>query len=44
MKAINFNMDIGDAWKHVKWPAHTESITALAYVYLVIYVTYVMAH
>jgi hypothetical protein len=42
--AINFNMDIGDAWEHADWPSYPENMTALAYRFGIIYVVYEMTH
>lgn len=44
MVAINFNMDIGDAWEHADWPEYPEAMTALAYRFGVNYVIYAMTH
>jgi hypothetical protein len=44
MVAINFNMDIGDAWEHADHPNYPEPITALAYRFGVNYVIYAMTH
>lgn len=29
--AVNFNMDVGDAWEHADMPEYPEKMTALAY-------------
>lgn len=29
--AINYNMDVGDAWEHADWPQYPEAMTSLAY-------------
>jgi len=42
--AINFNMDLGDAWEHADDPYYPEPMTALAYRYGVNYVVYAMTH
>lgn len=42
--AINFNMDMGDAWEHADDPVYPEPMTALAYRYAVNYVIYAMTH
>lgn len=42
--AINFNMDMGDAWEHADDPTYPEPMTALAYRYGVNYVIYSMTH
>ena len=44
MVAINFNMDIGDAWEHADWPDYPEKMTALAYRFGINYVVYAMTH
>lgn len=44
MVAINFNMDIGDAWEHADHPDYPEPMTALAYRFGVNYVIYAMTH
>ena len=42
--AINFNMDLGDAWEHADTPAYPEPMTAMAYRFAVNYVIYAMTH
>ena len=42
--AINFNMDMGDAWEHADDPWYPEPMTALAYRFAVNYVVYSMTH
>jgi hypothetical protein len=42
--AINFNMDIGDAWEHADLPAYPENMTALAYRFGINYLVYAMTH
>ncbi len=42
--AINFNMDMGDAWEHADDPWYPEPMTALAYKFAVNYLTYSMTH
>ena len=44
MVAINFNMDLGDAWEHADDPGYPEPMTALAYRFAVNYVIYAMTH
>lgn len=44
MVAINFNMDMGDAWEHADLPEYPENMTALAYRFAVNYVIYAMTH
>lgn len=44
MVAINFNMDMGDAWEHADDPGYPEPMTALAYRFAVNYVIYAMTH
>ena len=42
--AINFNMDLGDAWEHADDAYYPEPLTALAYRFGVNYVIYSMTH
>jgi hypothetical protein len=42
--AINFNMDMGDAWEHADDPWYPEPMTALAYRFAVNYLIYSMTH
>lgn len=42
--AINFNMDVGDAWEHADWPAYPEAMTRLAYYFGINYIMYTMTH
>ena len=42
--AINFNMDLGDAWEHADDPMYPEPMTAMAYRFAVNYVIYAMTH
>lgn len=44
MVAINFNMDMGDAWEHADDPYYPVPMTALAYKLGVNYVIYAMTH
>lgn len=44
MVAINWNMDLGDAWEHADWPDYPENMTALAYRFGINYVIYAMTH
>ena len=44
MVAINFNMDMGDAWEHADDPRYPEPMTALAYRFAVNYLIYTMTH
>jgi len=44
MVAINFNMDLGDAWEHADWPEYPENMTALAYRFGINYLVYAMTH
>ncbi len=44
MVAINFNMDLGDAWEHADTPGYPEPMTAMAYRFAVNYVIYAMTH
>ena len=42
--AINFNMDMGDAWEHADDPVYPVPMTSLAYRFAVNYVIYAMTH
>ncbi len=42
--AINFNMDLGDAWEHADAPNYPEEMTTLAYRFGINYVIYAMTH
>lgn len=42
--AINFQMDVGDAWEHADWPEYPEQMTALAYRFGINYIVYAMTH
>ena len=44
MVAINFNMDMGDAWEHADDPWYPEPMTTLAYRFAVNYLIYAMTH
>ena len=44
MVAINFNMDLGDAWEHADWPDYPEPYSAMAYRFAVNYVIYSLTH
>ena len=44
MAAINFNMDMGDAWEHADDPYYPLPMTALAYKFGINYVIYAMTH
>jgi hypothetical protein len=44
MVAINFNMDMGDAWEHADDPVYPEPMTALAYRFGINYIVYAMTH
>jgi len=44
MVAINFNMDLGDAWEHADDASYPHPMTALAYRFAVNYVIYSMTH
>ena len=44
MVAMNFNMDMGDAWEHADDPYYPLPMTALAYKFGVNYVIYAMTH
>lgn len=42
--AINFNMDIGDAWEHADMPEYPAEMTGLAYRFGINYIVYSMTH
>lgn len=42
--AINFNMDMGDAWEHAADPRYPAEMTATAYKFAVNYIVYSMTH
>jgi hypothetical protein len=42
--AINYNMDVGDAWEHADMPEYPEEMTALAYRFGINYIIYSMTH
>jgi hypothetical protein len=42
--AINFNMDVGDAWEHADLPEYPEQMTSLAYRFGINYIVYSMTH
>jgi len=44
MIAINFNMDMGDAWEHADDPGYPNVMTSLAYRLGINYVIYAMTH
>ncbi|HEX7081216.1 MAG TPA: DUF4159 domain-containing protein [Gammaproteobacteria bacterium] len=44
MIAINFNMDLGDAWEHADDAFYPEPLTALAYRFGVNYLVYAITH
>jgi len=44
MVAINFNVDMGDAWEHEDDPEYPLPMTTMAYKFGVNYVTYAMTH
>ena len=44
MVAINYNMDMGDAWEHADDPVYPEPMTALAYKFGINYIIYAMTH
>jgi len=44
MVAINFNMDMGDAWEHADDPWYPQPMTAMAYRFAVNYLIYTMTH
>ncbi len=44
MVAINFNMDMGDAWEHADDPVYPLPMTSLAYRFGINYLIYAMTH
>jgi hypothetical protein len=42
--AVNFNMDIGDAWEHADMPEYPAEMTGLAYRFGINYIVYAMTH
>jgi hypothetical protein len=44
MVAINFNMDLGDAWEHADDAEYPQPLTALAYRFAISYAVYAMSH
>jgi hypothetical protein len=42
--AINFNMDLGDAWEHADTPQYPITYTTRAYQYAINYLLYAMTH
>lgn len=42
--AINFNMDLGDAWEHADTPQYPVTYTTRAYQYAINYLMYAMTH
>jgi hypothetical protein len=44
MVAMNYNMDMGDAWEHADDPNYPGPMTALAYKFGINYVIYAMTH
>jgi len=44
MVAVNFNMDIGDAWEHADMPRYPEHYASLAYRIGINYIMYAMTH
>jgi hypothetical protein len=42
--AINFNMDIGDAWEHADMPEYPEAMTSLSYRFGINYILYAFTH
>ncbi len=44
MVAINFNMDLGDAWEHADDPEYPQPQTALAYRFAISYALYALSH
>lgn len=44
MVAINYNMDLGDAWEHADNPRYPVPLTTLAYHFAINYLLYAMTH
>lgn len=44
MVAINFNMDMGDAWEHADDPVYPLPMTSLAYRFGINYLLYALTH
>ena len=44
MVAINFNMDMGDAWEHADDPVYPLAMTSLAYRFGINYLIYALTH
>ena len=44
MVAMNFNIDMGDAWEHADDPYYPEKMTGMAYRLAVNYIIYAMTH
>ncbi len=44
MVAINFNMDVGDAWEHADDPVYPMAMTSLAYRFGINYLIYSLTH
>jgi hypothetical protein len=44
MVAINFNMDLGEAWEHADDADYPQPLTALAYRFAISYALYAMTH
>jgi hypothetical protein len=42
--AINFQMDVGDAWEHADMPEYPAEMTGLAYRFGINYIIYAMTH
>jgi hypothetical protein len=42
--AINYNMDLGDAWEHADTPQYPQPMTTLAYYFGINYLLYAMTH
>ena len=42
--AINFNMDMGDAWEHADDPYYPQAMTSLAYRFGINYIIYALTH
>jgi hypothetical protein len=42
--AVNYNMDVADAWEYADWPEYPEARTTLAYRYGINTIIYAMTH
>ncbi len=42
--AVNFNMDVADAWEYADWPEYPAAMATLAYRFGINYIVYAMTH